>query len=65
LADIGSVQLWRQLGMTTGSGEGRRTLMPTYLEWMRARHGVSLLWGTTLYLFGLIAGALRWWGVRL
>jgi hypothetical protein len=55
----------RVRGMTTGSGEGHRSLMPTYLEWMRARHGVSLLWGTTLYLFGLIAGALRWWGVRL
>jgi hypothetical protein len=39
--------------------------MPTYLEWLRARHGLSLLWGTTLYLFGVIVGALRWWGIRL
>jgi hypothetical protein len=55
----------RVQGMTTGSGEGRRSLMPTYLEWLRARHGLSLLWGASLYLFGLVAGALRWWGVKL
>ena len=55
----------RVRGMTTGSGEGSRSLMPTYLEWLRARHGLSLLWGAALYLFGLVAGALRWWGIRL
>jgi hypothetical protein len=47
-------------GMSTGSEENRRSLMPTYLEWLRARHGLTLLWGTTLYLFGFIAGVLRW-----
>jgi hypothetical protein len=35
--------------------------MPTWLEWLRARHGLSLLWGTALYLFGLAVGVLRWW----
>jgi len=40
----------RVRGMTTGSGEGLHSLMPTYLEWMRARHGLSLFWGATLYL---------------
>lgn len=55
----------RVRGMTTGSGEGRRSLMPTYLEWLRARHGLTLLWATSLYVFGLIAGALRWWGIRM
>jgi hypothetical protein len=55
----------RVRGMTTSSGEERRSLMPTYLEWMRARHGLSLFWGATLYLAGLIASALRWWGVRI
>ena len=55
----------RVRGMMTGSGEGLHSLMPTYLEWMRARHGLSLFWGATLYLFGLIAGVLRWWGVRV
>ena len=54
----------RVRGMTTGSGEGHRSLMPTYLEWMRARHGLTLFWGSTLYLSGLIAGVLRWWGIR-
>ena len=55
----------RVRGMTAGSGEGLHSLMPTYLEWMRARHGLSLFWGATLYLSGLIAGVLRWWGVRV
>jgi len=52
-------------GMTTGTGEGRRSLMPTYVEWLRARHGLSLLWATALYAFGLVAAALRWWGIRI
>lgn len=52
----------RVSGMSAGTGEIRRNLMPTYLEWLSARHGLSLLWGTTLYLFGLIAGVLRWLG---
>jgi hypothetical protein len=52
----------RVCGMTVGSGENRRSLMPTWLEWLRARHGLSLFWGTALYLFGLIAGVLRWLG---
>ena len=47
--------------MTSGSGDTRRSLMPTYLEWLQARHGLSLLWGTTLYVFGLVVAALRWW----
>jgi hypothetical protein len=48
-------------GMTTGAGASRSSLMPTYLEWLRARHSLSLLWGATLYVFGLIVGVLRWW----
>ena len=57
----------RVRGMSTGSGDTDRSLMPTWLEWLYARHGMSLLWGTTLYVFGLIAGILRWWrgGLRL
>jgi hypothetical protein len=47
--------------MTSGAGDTRRSLMPTYLEWLQARHGLSLLWGTTLYVFGLAMAALRWW----
>lgn len=55
----------RVRGMTTGFGANRRSLMPSYLEWLQARHSLSLLWGATLYLFGLIAAALHWWGIRL
>ena len=51
-------------GMTTGAGENRRSLMPTYLEWLSAQHGLSLLWGTTLYLLGLVIGLLRNWGIE-
>ena len=48
-------------GMTTGGDNNSVSLMPTYLEWLSARHGLSLLWGTTLYLFGIILGVMRWW----
>jgi hypothetical protein len=52
-------------GMHTGTGDSKWSLMPTYLDWLQARHALTLLWGTTLYFFGLVLGALRWWGVRL
>lgn len=55
----------RVRGMSAGVGENRRSLMPSYLEWLQARHGLSLLWGATVYLVGLLLGALRWWGMRL
>jgi len=46
--------------MTTGSHNTRVSLMPSLLEWLRARHGLYLLWGTALYLFGILGGVLRW-----
>jgi hypothetical protein len=52
----------RVRGLGAGSEENRRSLMPTWLEWLRERHGLSLFWGAAIYLFGLIAGVLRWWG---
>lgn len=52
-------------GMRSGWGEHPANLMPTWLAWLRARHSLSLLWGTTLYLFGLIGAILRWWRVRV
>jgi hypothetical protein len=48
-------------GISAGSVETRRNLMPTCLEWLAARHGLSLLWGTALYFFGLLLSVLRWW----
>jgi hypothetical protein len=47
-------------GMTAGSSETSRSIMPTWLDWLKARRGIYLLWGTAVYLFGLIAGVLRW-----
>jgi hypothetical protein len=55
----------RVRGMTIGTDGNRRSLMPTWLDWLRARHGLSLLWGSAFYLFGLIVGVLRWWGKPL
>ncbi|MEK6373850.1 MAG: hypothetical protein AABO58_14275 [Acidobacteriota bacterium] len=52
-------------GMRSGWGENPKSLMPTWLAWLQARHRMPLLWGTTLYVFGLIAAVLRWWRVRL
>jgi hypothetical protein len=52
-------------GMRSGWGARPANLMPTWLDWLRARHGLSLLWGTTLFLFGLITEILRWWRVRV
>lgn len=48
-------------GMEKGEGAYKSNIMPTVLEWIRANHGWTLLWGTTLYLFGLVLGAIRWW----
>ncbi len=51
-------------GLTIGAGESRWNLMPTWLEWLRARRGAWLLWGTAVYLFGLAMGFLRWLGKK-
>lgn len=47
--------------MTIGSGESQRSLMPTVFEWLAARHGLSLLWGTTVYVVGLVLSLRGWW----
>jgi hypothetical protein len=47
-------------GMNAGSHEFPTSLMPSLLEWLRARHGLSLLWGSTLYLVGMLMVVLRW-----
>jgi hypothetical protein len=47
-------------GMTIGTEFRRRSLMPTYLEWLASNHGLSLLWGATLYVSGLVFGVMRW-----
>jgi hypothetical protein len=49
--------------LTAGFGEGERSLMPTYLEWLQAQHRLSLFWAASLYVFGTGLAILRWWGV--
>jgi hypothetical protein len=55
----------RVRGLSVGSPENRRSIMPTWLEWLVARHSVSLVWGTALYLFTLVVAVARWWGKSL
>ena len=50
----------RVQGMATGSFDSPQNLMPTWLDWLRAQHGLSLLWGSTFYLFGLALTVARW-----
>ena len=47
--------------MRSGFGDDPRSLMPTLLEWLRKRQGLSLLWGTALYLSGIALTLRRWW----
>lgn len=48
-------------GMTTGSESAPRSLMPSWLEWLRERQAWALLWGTAFYLFGLFQAVSQWW----
>ena len=47
-------------GMTVGRGQNQVSLMPTWLEWLRARHGLGLFWGAAVYLCGLAVTAVKW-----
>ena len=47
-------------GMTIGRGDNQISLMPTWLEWIQARHGVSLFWGSALYLCGAAIAVFKW-----
>ncbi len=47
-------------GMTIGRGRNQISLMPTWLEWLQARHGMSLFWGTALYVCGIAVAVFRW-----
>ena len=48
-------------GMTSGDDDARQSLMPTWLDLLRAQHGLALMWGSTVYIAGLAMGVLRWW----
>jgi len=50
----------RVRGIVSGPADFHHSLMPTWLEWLKARQGLSLFWGSAIYLFGLVVGLLRW-----
>ena len=47
--------------ITVGWGERPRSLMPSWLEYLKSNHGLSLLWSAVIYVFGIAAGIYRWW----
>ena len=55
----------RVRGMTVGWGEHPRSLMPTWLEWFLAQHGLTLLWGSAIYFLGVMTTLMRLWGVKV
>jgi len=42
-----------------------RTMMPTVFEWLTSKHGLVTLGAAGLYIFGLVVGLAKWWGVRI
>jgi hypothetical protein len=50
----------RVRGMKIGEEGVSKNLMPNLLEWLKARQPLSLVWGSTLFLYALIIGVLRW-----
>ena len=55
----------RVRGMSTGTGQHQRSLMPSLLAWLRARHGLAMLWATTGSVLSLVLIVFRWWGKPL
>ena len=53
---------WVQ-GMSTGTVDSPRSLMPSWLEWIQSRRPVVLLWVATIYVSGLALAVVRWLGV--
>lgn len=47
-------------GMETGSLKNPVSLMPSRLQWLRARKTVELTYGAALYLFGVALALYRW-----
>jgi len=50
----------RVRGITSGTADIHQSLMPTWLEWLKARQGLSLFWGSAIYLLGLVVAIRRW-----
>jgi hypothetical protein len=64
----GSSLVWRYRAsvesLKSGPADSQRDLKPSWLEYAQAQHGLELLWGTALSLFGLGGTLLRWWKPR-
>jgi hypothetical protein len=52
----------RVSGMALGAGKYSRSLMPTWLERLKASRSLTLLWGAMVYVLGLVAGLVKWFG---
>jgi hypothetical protein len=52
-------------GLSTGTGDDQRSLMPTRLEWLITHHSRATAWTVAVYLCGLMLAAARWWGVKV
>lgn len=51
--------------LESGATATKRSLMPSYLEWLFENHTLGLLWGSAIYLFGLIVTFINWWELNL
>jgi hypothetical protein len=51
----------RVAGIQIGEEGASRNLMPNLLEWLKARQPLSLLWGATIFVSGLILSVLHWY----
>ena len=47
--------------LSVGDEEARRNLMPSLLQWLRARQPLSLIWGAAIFVYGLLLTVLRWY----
>ena len=47
--------------LKTGTAGALQTLRPSYLEWMAEHHALKLAWASAAWIFGLMAGGVRWW----
>ena len=48
-------------GISVGSSQNQRSLMPNWLEWFGERHSVKMLWGAFLWLLSTLFGVIKWW----
>jgi hypothetical protein len=47
--------------LKTGTAGALQTLRPSYLEWLAEHHALKLAWASAAWIFGLMAGGVRWW----